>query len=62
MAAVLYVYNWMPWIAFLWHNLMLALVVVVAVGMANQLPPEPGRQTRVALAAGREAEGGYDPW
>jgi len=33
MAAVLYVYNWMPWIAFLWHNLIGA-VVVVAVGMA----------------------------
>ena len=33
MAAVLYVYNWMPWIAFLWHNLIGAVVVVV-VGMA----------------------------
>ena len=33
MAAVLYVYNWVPWIAFLWHNLIGAVVVVV-VGMA----------------------------
>jgi solute:Na+ symporter, SSS family len=33
MSAVLYVYNWMPWIAFLWHNLIGA-VVVVTVGMA----------------------------
>lgn len=43
MAAVLYVYNWMPWIAFLWHNLIGA-VVVVAVGMAisyTQAPPRP---------------------
>jgi SSS family solute:Na+ symporter len=33
MAAVLYVYTQMPWIAFLWHNLIGAVVVVV-VGMA----------------------------
>ena len=33
MAAVLYVATQMPWIAFLWHNLIGA-VLVVAVGMA----------------------------
>ncbi len=40
MAAVLYVYNWMPWIAFLWHNLIGA-VVVVAVGMAISYTQRP---------------------
>ena len=43
MAAVLYVYNWVPWIAFLWHNLIGAVVVVV-VGMAisyTQPAPSP---------------------
>jgi Na+/proline symporter len=40
MAAVLYVYNWMPWIAFLWHNLIGA-VVVVAVGMAISYSQRP---------------------
>ena len=40
MAAVLYVYNWMPWIAFLWHNLIGA-VVVVAVGMAISYTQHP---------------------
>ncbi len=42
MAAVLYVYNWMPWIAFLWHNLIGA-VVVVAVGMAISYLQPPAR-------------------
>ena len=40
MAAVLYVYNWMPWIAFLWHNLIGA-VVVVSVGMAISYMQRP---------------------
>jgi Na+/proline symporter len=40
MAAVLYVYNWMPWIAFLWHNLIGAVVVVV-VGMAISYTQHP---------------------
>jgi Na+/proline symporter len=40
MAAVLYVYNWMPWIAFLWHNLIGAMVVVV-VGMAISYAQSP---------------------
>jgi Na+/proline symporter len=40
MAAVLYVYNWMPWIAFLWHNLIGAFVVVV-VGMAISYTQRP---------------------
>jgi Na+/proline symporter len=47
MAAVLYVYNWMPWIAFLWHNLIGAVVVVV-VGMAISYtqPTEAGSKRR----------------
>jgi SSS family transporter len=40
MAAVLYVYNWVPWIAFLWHNLIGAVVVVV-VGMAISYTQRP---------------------
>jgi SSS family solute:Na+ symporter len=40
MAAVLYVYNWVPWIAFLWHNLIGAVVVVV-VGMAISYMQRP---------------------
>ena len=41
MAVVLYVFTWMPWIAFLWHNLIGAVVVVV-VGMAiSYLQPRP---------------------
>jgi solute:Na+ symporter, SSS family len=40
MAAVLYVYNWMPWIAFLWHNLIGAVVVVI-VGMAISYTQRP---------------------
>ena len=43
MAAVLYVATQLPWIAFLWHNLIGA-VVVVAVGMAisyTQRPESP---------------------
>jgi SSS family solute:Na+ symporter len=40
MAAVLYVYNWMPWVAFLWHNLIGAMVVVV-VGMAISYTQRP---------------------
>jgi Na+/proline symporter len=40
MAAVLTVYTQMPWIAFLWHNLIGAVVVVV-VGMAISYTQRP---------------------
>jgi len=40
MAAVLTVYTRMPWIAFLWHNLIGAAVVVV-VGMAISYTQRP---------------------
>ena len=49
MAAVLYVYNWMPWIAFLWHNLIGAVVVVV-VGMA------------ISYTQRQRGDAAYDRW
>jgi Na+/proline symporter len=55
MAAVLYVYNWMPWIAFLWHNLIGAVVVVV-VGMAISYA-EPAAPTRQRREGGPTAAG-----
>jgi len=53
MAAVLTVAIELPWIEFLWHNLIGA-VVVVAVGMAvSYADPRPNLRDVVVPAAGR---------
>ena len=54
MVVVLYVYTWMPWIAFLWHNLIGAVVVVV-VGMAISYT-QPDARSRSAARQPRDAK------